>query len=207
MKLQSARILNSNVRCAAAFNQLCDYSFLSYIQCIIKLEHTRVAIQLIKIKVLGQKEEFAKVRLYVISSKLVLRVSLNVDLVVFQAYFFLLIFLEVSDQIGSILGFFQSGKHHFGAGNIFLRILEILVQVALGPGNTLLDIGIGVFVSGGSATFATHDTAQIGAHLVLATRFSGVALSTLLNEDLFSIFGIRTHLERLKKKENFNINC
>jgi len=112
------------------------------------------------------------------------------DLVVSQELVILLVCLEEGDQIGPFFSLLETGEDHLGAGNELFGVLEVLVQVALRPGDTLFLIGLRVLVPGGSAALAAHDPAQIWTHLVLATHIVGVALGALLHEDLLAVLRI-----------------
>lgn len=98
--------------------------------------------------------------------------------------------LDVGDQISALVGLLETSEDHLGAGDVFLRVLEVLEQGIFVPGDSLLDVGFGVRESGSLASFAAHDAAQVGSDLVFAASFNGVALSASLDENLLSLFNV-----------------
>ena len=43
--------------------------------------------------------------------------------------------LDVGDQVGTVLRLLQAGEHHLGARDILLRVLQVLEQGILVPGD------------------------------------------------------------------------
>jgi len=52
--------------------------------------------------------------------------------------------LQVRDQVIPVLVLLQSTESHLGTWDVLLRVLEILEQSALIPGDSLLLVGVGV---------------------------------------------------------------
>ena len=57
---------------------------------------------------------------------------------------------------------------------------------------TFLDVCLGVGETGGLAGLSAPESPQVGASLVFASLFDGVALSATLDEDLFALVNVST---------------
>lgn len=106
--------------------------------------------------------------------------------------------LQVSDEITALVGLLQASEDHLGAGDVLLRVFQVLEECVLIPGNSLSLVGICVGESSGLASFATEKSVQVWTDLVLAASFDSVALRASLDKQLLSLLNITswyTHVE------------
>lgn len=108
---------------------------------------------------------------------------------------------QVSDEIGALGGLLQTGEDHLGAGDVLLRVFQVLEEGVLAPGDSLGLVGIGVGESSGLTGLAAEDSVQVGSDLVLTASFHGVALRASLDEQLLSLLNVsswNTHVGLFK---------
>jgi hypothetical protein len=113
--------------------------------------------------------------------------------------------LKVSDQVGSLVGFLQTGKHHLCSGDVLLWVFEVFEESTkrrrsgwrnidgesrensriFSPCDALGFVGVGVGESWSLASLATEESAQVGSDLVLTSSFDGMALNRKRNRIRF----------------------
>jgi len=99
---------------------------------------------------------------------------------------------QVSDQVGALVLLLQTGKDHLGSWDVLLGVGEVDFQRVFIPVHALLDVGLRVGETGGLAGLSAPESPQVGASLVFASFFDGVALSATLDEDLFALVNVST---------------
>merc|ERR1719438_558323 len=97
--------------------------------------------------------------------------------------------VEVSNQVIPVLLLLEASEHHLGTGDVLLGVGEVDIQGVVSPCDALLNVGLGVGEPGGLCSLPPENTVEVGSLLVLASGFDGVALSTGLSEDLFTVIG------------------
>merc|ERR1719412_2270554 len=100
-------------------------------------------------------------------------------------------FLDVSNQVRSVLLLLQPRVDHLGARDVLLGVLEVDVQGLVVPYNPLLDVGLSVSEPGRLSGFPPEHPVEVGPLLVLAPGLHGVALGTCLGEDTLAF--VSTH--------------
>lgn len=74
----------------------------------------------------------------------VLTIENVIDIAVLQRGLLARSLLEISDEIVTLLGLLETRKHHLRPGNLFLRVLEVLKELVLGPGDARVLVCCGV---------------------------------------------------------------
>ena len=97
--------------------------------------------------------------------------------------------VEVSDQVIPVLLLLESGEDHLGAGDVLLGVGQVDVQGLVGPGDALLDVGLGVGEPGSLSGLPAEHAVEVGSLLMLASGLNSVALGAGLGEDLFTVIG------------------
>lgn len=77
--------------------------------------------------------------------------------------------LEISDNIVALLGLLEPIEGHFGAGDVFLGVLEVVEKGLVGPDDTLVLVSVCVREPGRLAGLATDQPVQVGTDLVGTT--------------------------------------
>lgn len=85
---------------------------------------------------------------------------------------------QVGDQVVSVLWLLQTTKGHLGAWNVLLGVFKVVRHGLLGPGDTLLLVGVSVGEALGLTGLSAENTVQVRTNLVWATLLGGVALKT-----------------------------
>lgn len=91
---------------------------------------------------------------------------------------------KVSNEISTILWFFQAWKDHLGARNVLLRIEQVLVQRSLVPFHRLGFVCCRIRVSCCSSRRSPEQSLQVGSLLVAFRGGDAVALGAFGLEDL-----------------------
>ncbi len=92
----------------------------------------------------------------------------------------------------------EAGEHHLRAGDVLLRVGEVLVERVVVPRDSLALVGIRVGEAGGLSGLPADHAVEVRAHLVLAALLGGVALGAPLDENLLSLLDIVRHFDVLK---------
>lgn len=85
-------------------------------------------------------------------------------------------FLQVGDQVVSVLGLLQPTESHLGTRNVLLGILKVVRHGLLGPDYTLLLVGVSIREALSLTGLSAKDTVQIRTDLVGTTGLNSVAL-------------------------------
>lgn len=70
---------------------------------------------------------------------------------------------EVGDEVVAVLFLTKSSESHLSAGNVLLGVLEVLEESLLVPGNTLVDVGLGVGEALDLTSLTAEETVKVGA--------------------------------------------
>ena len=89
-----------------------------------------------------------------------------------------------------LLLFLETGKHHFGAGNVLLRIRQVDVESVFAPSNTLVLVLFGVSVALSLSGFAAKEPVKVGTYFVFSSGFNSMALSAASGKNLLSGFNV-----------------
>lgn len=87
-------------------------------------------------------------------------------------------FLQVSDQVVSVLFLLQPTEGHLGTRDVFLWVGQVIGHVVFVPLHVLLDVGVCVRVPFSLAGVSAEDPVQVWTDLVWAALFDGMALQT-----------------------------
>src|SRR5262249_47538413 len=87
---------------------------------------------------------------------------------------------QVGPEVIDLLLVLDAGEHHFGAGNLGARVLDVLLEGALAPGDAGVLIGLGVVEALGAAGFAAVEPVEFWADLVLRALSDGMAWEAFL---------------------------
>src|SRR5215216_772467 len=75
--------------------------------------------------------------------------------------------LEVGPQIGDFLVVLDPGENHFGAGYLGSRILDVILERILAPGDPRILVGLGISIALDGAGLAALEPVEHRADLVL----------------------------------------
>ena len=114
--------------------------------------------------------------------------------------------LEVGDEIVPLVLLLYPSEHHLCAGDVLLRVQQVLEECVLSPHNTLVDVGLRVRVSWGLTGLSAEQSAQVGTLFVarsscLETMYIGcnrlwiywhwVSITSIKNNDQYSSTKVR----------------
>src|SRR6267142_4228930 len=90
----------------------------------------------------------------------------------------LVVLREKRPEVAGFLLVLDAGEHHFGAGNLRLGVLDVVLELGLVPGDAGILVGIRVGITLRRAGVAAVEPVELGADLVLgafADRVTGHA--------------------------------
>src|ERR1700736_2042274 len=87
---------------------------------------------------------------------------------------------EVSPQVVDFLLVLDAGKHHLGPGDLGARVLDVILEDALVPGDPGVLVALGVVEALGGAGLAAVEPVEFRPDLVLRALSDGMAREALL---------------------------
>ena len=85
--------------------------------------------------------------------------------------------LQVGDEVGAVLRLFKPGEDHLRAGDVLLRVEQVVVERVLAPLHALVLVRGGVRETLRRAGDAAEQTAEVGALRISVARFGSEAVS------------------------------
>src|SRR5262249_56721778 len=94
---------------------------------------------------------------------------------------------EIGPQVAGLLFVLDAGEEHLGAGDLGARVLDVVLEGRLAPGDARILVGVAVIVARGRSRLAAVDAVQLLADPLLRALADLVAGHALL-ERLFPGF-------------------
>jgi len=99
-------------------------------------------------------------------------------------------FLEIRNEISTLLRLLQPREDHLGSRNVLLRVKQVLIQSVLLPDHSLVLVSCGVGVASSGSGLPPKETIQVWTLLVAGALLDGVALRALGLEDFLAGLGV-----------------
>src|SRR5262249_3334952 len=87
---------------------------------------------------------------------------------------------DIGPQVAGLLLVLDAGEEHLGAGDLGARILDVVLEGRLAPGDARILVGVAVIVARGRSRLAAVEAVELGADPVLGALADLVAGHALL---------------------------